>query len=145
MKPPRRAWRFHAACKAEKLERASDIAETFRQPKSLQAVLKLPAVARQSALVMRINELIETAIDPEPTQYTQPDSYTPAPVAVKTTPAAKSNPLARRGASTKSGDENKDANEQPASEIKDAKRDIDTAVTPSAKKSKSMAVNPFAR
>ena len=136
---------FHAACKAEKLERASDIAETFRQPKSLQAVLKLPAVARQSALVMRINELIETAIDPEPTQYTQPDSYTPAPVAVKTTPAAKSNPLARRGASTKSGDENKDANEQPASEIKDAKRDIDTAVTPSAKKSKSMAVNPFAR
>ena len=73
---------FHTACKSGKLARAADIAETFRQPNSLRAV-QTSAVARHSALVRRINDLIETTIDPEPTQltqgYTQTEAYTPAP------------------------------------------------------------------
>ena len=141
---------FHTACKAEKLERASDIAETFRQPKSLQAVLKLPLVARQPALVTRINQMIETAIDPEPTQYTQhtqPESYTPASFVAKSAPAANANPFARRASSMKSnaGDENKDLNEQSPGESKEGKRDAEAAIALSAKKSKAMPINPFAR
>ena len=138
---------FHTACKANKLSRASDIAETFRQPNSLRAVLKLPAVARQPELVERINELIETTIDPEPTQgYTQPESYTPAPMVRSTPTAPKGNPLARKSAApplVSSGDENKDSNERATVE---GKRDAVATPTPSkaAKKSK-VASNPFAR
>ena len=138
---------FHTACKANKLSRASDIAETFRQPNSLRAVLKLSAVARQPELVERINELIETTIDPEPTQgYTQPESYTPAPMVRSTPTAPKGNPLARKSAApplVSSGDENKDSNERATVE---GKRDAVATPTPSkaAKKSK-VASNPFAR
>lgn len=138
---------FHTACKNEKLSRASDIAETFRQPNSLRAVLKLPAVARQPALVDRINELIEITIDPEPTQgYTQPESYTPAPAA-RSAPstAVKGNPLARKSIpqlGVDEGDENKDANEHIAGE---GKREFEGTPTPSkAKKAKAVS-NPFAR
>jgi chromosome transmission fidelity protein 4 len=135
---------FHTACKAEQLGRASDIAETFRQPKSLQAVLKLPAVAKQPSLVARIRELAETAVDPEPTQgYTQPESYTPAP-ALKSTPAAKANPFARKStpSQAKAGDENKDLNEQSTIE---GKRENEATPTPSKSKKSKVSANPFAR
>lgn len=138
---------FHAACKSQKLSRASDIAETFRQPNSLRAVLKLPAVSRQPALVERIHELIETAVDPEPTQgYTQPESYTPAPT-VRSTPStvAKTNPLTRKNASVPAvdeGNENKDVNELGVGE---GKRDFDGTPTPSKAKKSKVVTNPFAR
>ena len=136
---------FHTACKSGKLARAADIAETFRQPNSLRAVLKLPAVARHSALVRRINDLIETTIDPEPTQltqgYTQTEAYTPAP-AVRPSAVPKGNPFARKSEASpvvNANDENKDTNER------EAKRDGDATPTPSKAKKTKVAANPFAR